>query len=401
MSGDRRASLQNCIRHLVTAISNASLYSLEHEQVGRLCAAARANLLEAMGDEDNVDLLLVDDELVFAEIPLSSSMYVNRFSLSLKNRGIGHLRLFNGVTDQELRHLVACLARQSGADAEVRSTENVRFGRLEVRTASSFTGEETGWDDGGQHQRCTPKLEEIPAVELARFMDIYEGVRRHRKLHVVGIAEVVSGFVNAFQQVGNPLLALAPLRALDEYTFTHSTNVCILNLGQAMALGIEGPLLNDIGIAAMLHDIGKLFIPEEILKKSGSLDEDEWKLVREHPLKGAQYLLDTPGVPRLAVVTAFEHHMKFNGTGYPDVPAGWRQNLCSQMTTVSDFFDALRTNRAYRGALEYDEVSGLMLGLAGSQLHPLLTRNFLKVLRQLEAGPTDTPKPPQQKGAPC
>jgi HD-GYP domain-containing protein (c-di-GMP phosphodiesterase class II) len=315
-------------------------------------------------------------------------MYVNRFALALKNRGIGHLRLLQGVTDQELKHLVACLARQAGAEVEVRSTDHVRFGRLEVRTAATFTGGETG-DDG---QRRTPKLEELPAEEVARFMDIYQGVRRHKKLHVVGISEVVSGFVNAFRKVGNPLLALAPLRALDEYTYTHSTNVCILNLGQAMALGIDGQQLNDIGIAAMLHDIGKLFIPEDILTKAGSLEEDEWKLVQQHPLKGAQYLLDTPGVPRLAVVTAFEHHMKFNGSGYPEVPAGWRQNLCSQMTTVSDFFDALRTKRAYRGALEYDEISDIMLGLAGSHLHPLLTRNFLNILRQFEAGPVGAAK---------
>jgi len=399
MSNDRQASLQSCIRHLVSAISNVSLYSLEHLQVGRLCAAARTDLLEVMGIEDDVDLLLVENELVFADIPLTSSMYVNRFSLALKNRGIGRLRLLQGVTDQELKLLVACLARQAGADTEVRSTDHVRFGRLEVRTAASFIGKGTEWGDDGQ--RRTPRLEEIPAEELARFMDIYQGVRRHRKLHVVGIAEVVTGFVNAFQQVGNPLLALAPLRALDEYTYTHSTNVCILNLGQAMALGIEGPLLNDIGIAAMLHDIGKLFIPEEILKKADSLEEDEWKLVRQHPLKGAQYLLDTPGVPRLAVVTAFEHHMKFDGSGYPDVPAGWRQNLCSQMTTVSDFFDALRTSRAYRGALEYDEVSGIMLGLAGSHLHPLLTRNFLKILRQFETGQGGGANPLRQERAPC
>jgi len=399
MSGNRHENVQNCIRHLVSAISNASLYSLEHQQVGRLCAAACNDLIEAMANEDDVDLLLVDNELVFADTPLTGSMYVNRFSLALKNRGIGRLRLLQGVTVQELKLLVACLARQAEADTEVCSTDHVRFGRLEVRTAATFTGRGTEWSDEGQ--RRTPKLEEIPAEEIARFMDIYQGVRRHRKLHVVGIAEVVTGFVNAFQQVGNPLLALAPLRALDEYTYTHSTNVCILNLGQAMALGIDGPLLNDIGIAAMLHDVGKLFIPEEILKKEGSLDEDEWKLVRQHPLKGAQYLLDTPGVPRLAVVTAFEHHMKFDGSGYPVVPAEWRQNLCSQMTTVSDFFDALRTSRVYRGALEYDEIADIMLGLAGSHLHPLLTRNFLKILRQFEAVQGGAANPQWKGGAPC
>ncbi|GFE57304.1 HD-GYP domain-containing protein [Geobacter sp. AOG1] len=398
MSGDRRTNLQSCIRHLMTAVSNASLYNLEHQQVARLCETALSDLLGAMGDGEEVALLLVDEELVFADSPLDSNMYVNRFSRALKSRGVGHLRLLRGVTHQELKLLVGCLSRQMGAGGGVRSTDHVRFGRLEVLTASPFADSATTWDEVGE--RPVPSLEEIPAEEVARFMDIYQGVRRHRKLHVVGISEIVAGFVDAFQQVGNPFLALAPLRALDEYTFTHSTNVCILNLGQAMALGIDGPLLHDIGIAAMLHDIGKLFIPEEILKKAGQLEDDEWKLVREHPLKGAQYLLDTPGVPRLAVVTAFEHHMRFNGTGYPAVTPGWRQNLCSQMTTVSDCFDALRSNRAYRGALEYDEISDIMLGQAGNELHPLLTRNFLKVLRRLTGAQTNPANPSRQEGAP-
>jgi HD-GYP domain-containing protein (c-di-GMP phosphodiesterase class II) len=88
-------------------------------------------------------------------------------------------------------------------------------------------------------------------------------------------------------------------------------------------------------------------------------------------------------VPRLAVVTAYEHHMKYNLGGYPRIAEGWQQNLCSQMTTVSDFYDALRTKRAYRGALEFETVAATMLDLAGTDLHPALTRNFLKVLKTL------------------
>ena len=109
-----------------------------------------------------------------------------------------------------------------------------------------------------------------------------------------------------------------------------------------MALGIDGQLLHDIGLAAMLHDMGKLFLPEEVLTKPGKLDEKEWELMKLHPVRGAQYLLSTPGVPQLAVITAYEHHMNYDLSGYPQVPQGWRQHLCSQMTTISDFFDALR-----------------------------------------------------------
>ena len=223
-------------------------------------------------------------------------------------------------------------------------------------------------------------LADIPMEELITFAEIYEDARCHKKLNVVGISEIVTCFIDSFQQVADPLLALAPLKAMDEYTYTHSTNVCVLNLAQAMSLGIEGQLLHDIGVAAMLHDIGKLDVPEEVLAKPGKLDDAEWQMIKRHPAKGAQRLLDSPGVPRLAVVTAYEHHLKYNLSGYPQVPEGWVQSLCSHMTTISDFFDAMRTKRTYRDSVEFNTIASLMLDLAGTDLHPLLTRNFLQFI---------------------
>jgi HD-GYP domain-containing protein (c-di-GMP phosphodiesterase class II) len=202
--------------------------------------------------------------------------------------------------------------------------------------------------------------------------------------------EIVAGFIATVKSQADPLLALAPLRTADEYTFTHSTNVCILNLAQAMALGIEGTQLKDIGVAALLHDVGKFLIPEEVLTKPGKLDDREWEIMRQHPLKGARYLLGIPGVPHLAVITAFEHHLKHDFSGYPIVPGEWRQNLCSQMTTVSDCFDAVRTSRPYRGPMDLEEISGIIQRNAGTHFHPALARNFLKIISGIPPNPSRT-----------
>lgn len=384
MSGAQTAAVHSFIRHLVTAASNAALYSPEHQQVTRLCSAALASLTEALGSDPEISLLLIDDQLVAAGQPLDNSMYINRLGQALKARGIGHLKLLRGVTPQELGQLVGSLAKAGDARREIRSTEHVRFGKVEVHLAQHYE-QEGGGAIGTAETAKPPAVAEIPDEELARFMEIYEAMRKHQKLNVVGMFEIVSGFIEAFRQQADALMSLAPLRVLDEYTFTHSTNVCILNLAQAMALGIDGAALHDIGIAAMLHDIGKLSVPEDVLTKPGRLDDAEWEFIRQHPLKGAQYLLDTPGVPRLAVVTAYEHHMKYDGSGYPQVTPGWQQNLCSQMTTISDVFDALRTKRAYRDSMDFDRIAGMMLEMTGTDLHPLLTRNFLKVLTRISA----------------
>jgi len=331
--------------------------------------------------EPEITLMLIDDDLVAWDKPLTQSMYINRFSQILKNRGIGHIRISSKITIQEILILVKTLARQGSDSEEIVSTGNLRFGRVEIRQM----------DEGKEvdANMLALTLADIPVEELGKFVEIYEEVRKNNKFNVTGIAEIVKCFVDSFKQIGSPLIALAPLRAMDEYTYTHSTNVCILNLAQAMSLGIEGPMLNEIGIAAMLHDIGKLYVPEEVLSKPGKLDDAEWKMIKQHPTKGAQRLLDTPGVPRLAVVTAYEHHMKYNFTGYPKVSDVWEQNLCSHMTTISDIFDALRTKRSYKDSMPLTKIASIMGDLAGTELHPALTKNFLNIMNRL-SGSTDS-----------
>lgn len=377
MPDEKIPPMQSFIRLLVTAVSTSVLYSLGHQQVAKLCRAALENLDAAIGNKPEISFMLVDDELVHENRPLPTGMHVNRLASALRNRGIGHLRIRHGVTLKEIGMLVKTLG-QSAAE-EARSTEHIRFGRLELHRKERRDNEgETSSD-----ARKIKTLADIPLEELATFMEIYEEARQNRKLNIVGISEIVGCFIDSFKQVATPLMALAPLRAMDEYTFTHSTNVCILNLAQAMSLGIEGPLLHDIGVAAMLHDIGKLYVPEEVLTKPGKLDDAEWEMIKKHPVKGAQRLLDTPGVPRLAVVTAYEHHMKFNLSGYPRASEGWEQNICSHMTTISDVFDALRTKRSYHEPMEFDRIASIMLELSGKDLHPVLTLNFLKIAGRL------------------
>jgi HD-GYP domain-containing protein (c-di-GMP phosphodiesterase class II) len=181
-------------------------------------------------------------------------------------------------------------------------------------------------------------------------------------------------------------MALTPIRNLDEYTFTHSINVGILNIAQGMSMGITGDLLHDIGVAGMLHDAGKIFVDRTIIQKSGALNDEEFAVMKTHPFRGGQYLLGQEGVPKLAVISAFEHHMRYDLNGYPHPPEGWELNLCSQMTMISDTFDALRTRRIYKDPWDFPVVCGHMLSLAGSQLNEDLTINFLDILARMGDG---------------
>jgi HD-GYP domain-containing protein (c-di-GMP phosphodiesterase class II) len=327
-----------------------------------------------------VTLLVVGNELVIDGKPQDFGLFLDRFTQILTSRGVGAITLQTGISKSEVDELIRGLARQQNDDNRtLASSEHIRLGIVDLKVSGSKNG---AFSDGPAASGI--KLPDMPYAELTRFMEIYETVRNKQKIQINRVSEVVSGFINVFRQEGKPLLAMAALRETDEYTFTHSTNVCVLNLAQSMALGIDGQLLNDIGVAAMLHDIGKLFIPEEILTKTGKLTDEEFTIMKQHPVKGARHLLETPGVPRLAVIAAYEHHMKFNLSGYPRVAAGWQQNLCSHMTMISDFFDALRTRRSYREPVSLSEITAMMQSMMGTELHPSLTRNFLRIIAGLD-----------------
>lgn len=389
--------IKDFIRHLLSATANAALYGMEHPQVSRLAVQAFDSLIKALEERRDFSLVVIENELVIEGQPQEFSLFLNRFAQILTSRGIGHIRLIQGVTRPEINTFIAALARQ-GADSRqiINSSEHLRLGWIELRhggvTASgdnelsSLAGNDSFAEScaPGASQKQKPlSLSEMPQAEIERFRDIYETVKHRHKLKINGIVEIVSSFVDAYRQEGQALLVMAALRETDEYSFTHSTNVSILNIAQASFLGIDGALLNDIGVAGMLHDIGKLFIPEEILTKNGSLTSQEFEIMQSHPVKGARYLLETPGVPRVAVINAFEHHLKHDLSGYPAVPMNWQQNICSQITTISDIFDALRTRRSYREPLELNTIADMMLGLSGTELHPTLTKNFFTIITRL------------------
>lgn len=374
MNSVRIKAIDQCLRQLSMAVSTASLYSPDHQQVVNLCSHALGSLGEAFAEDAELSLLRVDNQLAVDGQPLAASLYLDRFARVLKTSGIGHLKFLRNVKADEILQFIGALASR---ETSINSTEHLILGQVELRYKQK--------GDAAKQisSKVSELLSDVSSEELAKIMEVYEAVGYDRKLHVVGLSEIVSDFVDIFTNCADPLLALVPLRSMDEYTFTHSLNVCLLNLAQATSLGVSGALLHDIGLSAMLHDIGKLFLPEEVLNKPGKLDDKEWNLLKEHPLKGAEYLVKTPGVPMMAVSNAYEHHMRYDQRGYPTVRRDWRQNTCSHITAISDIYDALRTKRPYRSPMEVNEVLDVIAKLRGTQLHPLLVDNFILLMRKV------------------
>jgi putative nucleotidyltransferase with HDIG domain len=148
------------------------------------------------------------------------------------------------------------------------------------------------------------------------------------------------------------LLPLLTLKEFDQYTTTHALNVSVLSMGLAEFMGLSPREVRAYGVAGMLHDLGKVRVPKDILTKPGKLTPEEWSLMRSHTVEGARLILQSDENLSVAALVAFEHHIMINGGGYPDRHYRCDCHKASTLVHVCDVYDALRTKRPYRDAWE-------------------------------------------------
>ena len=191
---------------------------------------------------------------------------------------------------------------------------------------------------------------------------------------------MIDGLAQAVVQNRSALMALTALKEYDNYTFTHMVNVSILTMAQARGLGVDGPMLREFGLAALMHDIGKVKTPTEILNKPDKLTDEEFTIMKRHVVDGAEILRGTPEIPALAPVVAFEHHLRIDGTGYPHGVSRPNLNLATMLCGISDVYDAMRSQRKYQQAFPSERILAVLQRNDGTQFDQHLVRRFVQLL---------------------
>jgi HD-GYP domain-containing protein (c-di-GMP phosphodiesterase class II) len=350
---------------IMTALSNCALYSKDHPLVREFSAKAHGEI-EGLYLNDSLAITLLGDSLVFNETPLTDAgPHLHSFAKKLRRKGIEKIVIMKGVTAEELKQFVAAIA----SSEKVISSPHISVGMVEVKFGAEG-------DD----------VSALVRENIGKVKALFQGVHKFRKLDMVSLEDAVIAFIATLKREMNILRVISPVKSYSEYTYVHATNVSVITLFQAEALGLKGENLHDVGIAALMHDVGKMFVPKEVLEKPGKLNDEEWNQMKQHPVAGAKYLSALPDVPKLAVIAAFEHHMKFDGNGYPGRKrTGSKQHIVSQMVAIADFFDALRTERPYRKAMDITMIIGLMKEGVGKEFNPLLVENFFVALKRIRA----------------
>jgi HD-GYP domain-containing protein (c-di-GMP phosphodiesterase class II) len=383
---DPQTALTGVIAQITAAVTNTSLYSATHPQVGQYIEKAYGLLDAMLKTKQEVTFLLIGDDLVADNRPLpSGSAYVVNFIRILRRKSIERITFLPGLQRTELRDVIRDLSSPDAAS--VRSSTSIKLGKVELRViqageygggGAAFVGTGAG---SGVPQDTMQELLAMTAEELDELKELYLTAKKHRKIDVRSVDDMVKGFIKGFRQEMNPLSLLASLKSVHEYTFTHVTNVCILTMAQAETMGFGGENLHSIGVAALLHDVGKIFIPEDILNKPGMLTPEERRVVETHTVKGARYLMGIEGIPKLSIIAALEHHRKFDGTGYPSIKGGWTPNITSQMLSIADVFDAMRSRRSYQGDIPIEKIVDVLRKGSGSSFNPQLVDHFLRIIR--------------------
>ncbi len=366
---------------LARCVSTMGLYDAGHPSRERVVDDALQHLSRLQEVSPTPRLTFLGGEVLLDSRPMRALRHWD-WGERMARHGIQRVEFTGPVTrddfDVFLDEISARLGQDRTPTSEVRQGRptNIRWGAVgisgddqdaaSIAQASGITMATLGYD----------LKDEIGTVDW-----LHEELRDRNQLHMLEAEAIVRSLSVAMHGDQEFVLPLLRLKKFDQYTTTHAMNVSILAMSLAEYIGLGPKEIRAFGISGLLHDLGKVTIPDEILNKPGRLTDEEREVMNGHTTEGARIILETEDHLDLAAVVAYEHHIKLDGGGYPSLNYKRKCHQASDMVHVCDVFDALRTNRPYREAWEQERVLGYLEEGAGSEFDPELARAFVRMMR--------------------
>ena len=375
MAAPRLQMAEELLRSFSATMRSVQLYSKAHPIIAKNISAFSTAIQLLHSLEPAIVIGMVGNEIIVDDTPVSRSETLAPTIRRLKQAGIERITIDRGVTIEELAMFAAAVAALDrledtdvGAAASFAHLPHIRVGRVVVEQRVDADAGDMG----------TIRRMYSDAVSVAG--NVWESAQTEGQPDATIARTMIDGLAQAVAQNRTALLALTTLKNYDNYTFTHMVNVSILMMGQARALGIDGALLREFGLAALMHDIGKVRTPLEVLNKPDKLTDDEFAIMKRHVVDGAEILRGTPDIPALAPIVAFEHHLRMDGTGYPNRVDRSALNLGTMLCGIADVYDAMRSQRAYQQSMPTDRILQVLKRNDGQQFDQNLVRRFVQLL---------------------
>jgi putative nucleotidyltransferase with HDIG domain len=375
----RQQLADELLRRFAAALRSAQLYSAGHPIISRNLEALSAAIQLLHTLQPTIVIGIVGDEIIVDDQPIAKADALLPLVVRLHQGGVERVTIDRGVTLDELSAFVDAVtkveARAAGDDASSTfpALKHIRVGRVTIEQRVEA------------HMADMAALRRLYKESVGVAESVWDSAKTEGRADPVIAGPMIDGLAHAVAHNRTALLALTTLKNYDNYTFTHMVNVSILTMGQARGLGIDGPLLREFGMAALMHDIGKVKTPLEVLNKPDKLTDAEFTIMKRHVVDGAEILRRTPDMPTLAPVVAFEHHLRIDGTGYPQV-ARPSLNLGTMLCGIADVYDAMRSQRVYQSARPTDRILEVLKRNDGAQFDKHLVRRFVQLVGIYPAG---------------
>jgi HD-GYP domain-containing protein (c-di-GMP phosphodiesterase class II) len=365
-----RTLLEDSLRNINSTIKGRKLYPNGHPSVSQAIEKGCHYLNELLKTRDPLILGIVEDVLVFGDHSFIDSHYDGVME-QLKVKGVESLVFRNGLTMEEFSNFADLALSENSLGVETLKNE------LAKRSVIHIT------------------LKALPKSE--RFLEVYfnavETVKQTMNEIRLGqipktglVVEVVHDMTGLILEDKNAMIGLTMIKDYDNYLFTHSVNVSILAVSLGEKMGYGEFHLHQIGLAGLLHDVGKTGVAENIIKKPGKLNEKEFSQVREHPSLGYEIVSKMEDIGELTPRLVLEHHIGYNKKGYPKTTSWEDLHPFSMMVTIADTYDAMTTLRVYQQPREPVTAIGKMQSLAGKLLDPKYLDEFTKMLGTYPVG---------------
>jgi putative nucleotidyltransferase with HDIG domain len=364
---------------LTQALATMGLYGESHPATQRAVEMAYRRLVDLGQSHGPLAFTFLPGEVLF-DRELVTDLERWEWSGRFAEAGIQRLEVTGPVDEAHFARFLARAAtilgimdRTSG-ELWQGGPEGIRFGRLRV-------------DDGplSPAREAPPVLDVSIREEGEAIRWLHQEVGSGRGLPVIEAYTVVRSLALAMHGGRAMVMPLLQLKEFDQYTTTHSLNVSVLAMSLAEFLGMTASVVRTYGLAGLLHDLGKVKIPHEILTKPGKLTEEERRVIEAHPAEGARLLLEGDAALDLPAAVAYEHHRCHDGRGYPRVHFAREPHQAGQLVHVCDVYDALRTRRPYRDAWSSADALDYIAARSGVEFDPGLATAFGEMMRQWDS----------------
>ena len=361
--------------HVLAAMG---LYQPGHPARERALDESYGKLLDLVGGESNRKFSFVDGEVVYDRRVLREIKNWE-WAPRLAAVGIERIEFGDEVTREDYEQFLRdAFGRSRGERADTTEASylrqtGIRYGPIQL------TADEA---DDTTELLATATI----AYSLQDDMDTIDWMHRqvseNGNLPLLEAETVVRSLSVAMHSQEEMLLPLLQLKEFDQYTTTHSTNVAVLAMALAEYIGLHGREVRVVGVSGLLHDLGKVRIPHDILVKPGAFTDEERSVMQAHPNDGARIILDRDVRLEVPAIVAYEHHIMLNGGGYPGLHYQRPTHYASRLVHVCDVYDALCTHRPYRDAWEPEKALALIEENVGDDFDPQFALPFSQMMRR-------------------